>query len=173
MVKSKGTKRQTMDDKTLHRNLKPAGEVKYSGNVNNSCFTIGTPCATVKQPVYHLIWKTCWISVCVCKLKWQIKHEHPTNQIGDDLNIVLRRNHSWYHNRELKTWKHVNEQNVQHKAKFFQWLAADWWSSPGIPVSSTNKTDYIIEILLKVALNINNPNPINAMYVNKLVTDHL
>ena len=35
------------------------------------------------------------------------------------------------------------------------------------------KLDYIIEILLKVALNINNPNPINAMYVNKLVTDHL
>ena len=36
-----------------------------------------------------------------------------------------------------------------------QWLATGRWSSPGSPVSSTNKTDShnIIEILLKVALN--------------------
>jgi hypothetical protein len=35
-------------------------------------------------------------------------------------------------------------------------LAAGRWFSPGIPVSSTNKTDLhdITEILLKVALNI-------------------
>jgi hypothetical protein len=34
-------------------------------------------------------------------------------------------------------------------------VAADWWISPGTPVSSTNKTDrhHITEILLKVALN--------------------
>jgi hypothetical protein len=37
-----------------------------------------------------------------------------------------------------------------------QWLAAGQWFSPGIPVSSTNKTDRhnITEILLKVANNI-------------------
>jgi hypothetical protein len=36
-----------------------------------------------------------------------------------------------------------------------QWLAAGQWFSPGIPISSTNKTDRhdITEILLKVALN--------------------
>ena len=39
--------------------------------------------------------------------------------------------------------------------KVCQWLAAGQWFSPGIPVSSTNKTDShdITEILLKVALN--------------------
>ena len=37
--------------------------------------------------------------------------------------------------------------------KVCQWLAADWWFSPGTPVSSTNKTDRhdITEKLLKVA----------------------
>jgi hypothetical protein len=37
-----------------------------------------------------------------------------------------------------------------------QWLPADWWFSPGIPVSSINKTDRhhdITELFLKVALN--------------------
>ena len=39
--------------------------------------------------------------------------------------------------------------------KICQWLATGQWFSPGIPVSSTNKTDQhdITEILLKVALN--------------------
>jgi hypothetical protein len=39
--------------------------------------------------------------------------------------------------------------------KVCQWLAAGRWFSPGIPVSSTNKTDRhdIAKILLKVALN--------------------
>ena len=67
MVKRKETKRQPMVDKTLHRNLKPAGELKYSGSVSSSCFNIGTPSA--KQPVYHLICKAFRISVYVCKLK--------------------------------------------------------------------------------------------------------
>jgi len=35
-----------------------------------------------------------------------------------------------------------------------QWLAAGLWFSPGLPVSSTNKSDYdITKIFLKVALN--------------------
>jgi hypothetical protein len=36
-----------------------------------------------------------------------------------------------------------------------QWLTTGRWSSPGLPISSTNKTDRhdITEILLKVALN--------------------
>jgi hypothetical protein len=39
--------------------------------------------------------------------------------------------------------------------KVCQWLATDWWFFPGIPVSSTDKTDCydITEILLKVVLN--------------------
>ena len=39
--------------------------------------------------------------------------------------------------------------------KVCQWLATGRWFSPGVPVSSTNKTDChdITEILLKVALN--------------------
>jgi hypothetical protein len=39
---------------------------------------------------------------------------------------------------------------------FIQWLTTGQWFSPGIPVSSTNKTDShdITDILLKVALNI-------------------
>ena len=39
--------------------------------------------------------------------------------------------------------------------KVCQWLATGRWLSPGLPVSSTNKTDRhdITEILLKVALN--------------------
>ena len=43
--------------------------------------------------------------------------------------------------------------------KVCQWLAAGRWFSPGIPVSSTNKTDRhdIAEILLKVAVNTITP----------------
>ena len=39
--------------------------------------------------------------------------------------------------------------------KVCQWLATGWWFSPGLPVSSTNKTDHhdITEMLLEVALN--------------------
>ena len=37
--------------------------------------------------------------------------------------------------------------------KVCQWLATGWWFSPGISVSSTNKTDCHNEILLKVVLN--------------------
>jgi hypothetical protein len=46
--------------------------------------------------------------------------------------------------------------------KVCQWLATGRWFSPGIPVSSTNKTDchVITEILLKVVLNtINQTKP--------------
>jgi hypothetical protein len=41
------------------------------------------------------------------------------------------------------------------------------WFSPCSPVSSTNKTDHIdiTEILLKVALNTINPNPISILAV--------
>ena len=43
--------------------------------------------------------------------------------------------------------------------KVCQWLAAGWWFSPGLPVSSSNKTDRhnITEILLKVALKTIKP----------------
>jgi hypothetical protein len=42
--------------------------------------------------------------------------------------------------------------------KVYQLLAHDRWFSPGIPASSTNKTDChdIAEIVLKVALNTKN-----------------
>ena len=42
-----------------------------------------------------------------------------------------------------------------------RWLATGQWFSPGTPVSSNNKTNchYIIEILLKVALNTITPLP--------------
>ena len=45
--------------------------------------------------------------------------------------------------------------NIALCDKAYQWLAAGLWFSPGIPVSSTNKTDshHITEILLKVASN--------------------
>jgi hypothetical protein len=57
---------------------------------------------------------------------------------------------------EPHTWRGVLETTLCDK--LCQWLAADWWHSPGTPISSTNKTDCydITEILLKVALNIIN-----------------
>ena len=51
---------------------------------------------------------------------------------------------------------------IEHSCdKGCQWLATGLWFSPGILVSSTNKTDRhdITEILLKVVLNITTPNP--------------
>ena len=48
--------------------------------------------------------------------------------------------------------------------KVCKWLATGRWFSPGIPVSSTNKTEChdITEIILKVALNtINQTKPSN------------
>jgi hypothetical protein len=57
----------------------------------------------------------------------------------------------WYTINKL-TWK---TQTHTLCDKLCQWLATGWWFSPGIPVSSTNKTDRHdkTEILLKVALN--------------------
>jgi hypothetical protein len=51
-----------------------------------------------------------------------------------------------------------------------QGLAAGGCFSPGIPVSSTNKTDChdIIEILLKVALNITRPNQAKIVHSDTL-----
>jgi len=51
--------------------------------------------------------------------------------------------------------------------KVCQWLATGRWFYPGIPVSSTNKTDShdITKILLKVALNTVKPNTFPALKV--------
>jgi hypothetical protein len=50
--------------------------------------------------------------------------------------------------------------------KVYQLLAHDRWFSPGIPASSTTKSDSydIAEILLKVALSTNNQSSINYIY---------
>ena len=45
----------------------------------------------------------------------------------------------------------------------FVWLAAGWLFFRGTPVSSTNKTEDITEILLKVALSSINPHSINVL----------
>ena len=58
---------------------------------------------------------------------------------------------------------HDEVYSIQHLCdKVCQWLTTCRWFSPGIPVSSTNKTDchVITEILLKVVLNtINQTKP--------------
>ena len=49
-----------------------------------------------------------------------------------------------------------------------QWLATDWWFSPGTPVSSTNKTDChdITDILLKVVyIIINQTKPNQSPFI--------
>jgi hypothetical protein len=45
--------------------------------------------------------------------------------------------------------------NLKQNKSWFDLLLCDWWFSPGIPVSLTNKIDHhdITEIMLKVALN--------------------
>jgi hypothetical protein len=52
-----------------------------------------------------------------------------------------------------KSWRGVLDTTICDKV--CQWLVAGRWFPPGIPVSSTNKTDRhdIIEIFLNVALN--------------------
>ena len=54
---------------------------------------------------------------------------------------------------ESRSWRGVLDTAVCDKV--CQWLATGRWFSPGIPVSSTNKTDRQdrTDILLKVALN--------------------
>ena len=44
---------------------------------------------------------------------------------------------------------------VSHALQVCQWLAVDWWFSPGTPISSTSKTDAVKKnkILLKMAIN--------------------
>ena len=55
--------------------------------------------------------------------------------------------------------------------KVCQWLATDLWFSSGTPVSSTNKNDRhnITEILLKVALNLINPNPDRSVLMTSAI----
>jgi len=71
---------------------------------------------------------------------------------------------SWIHNYlcnqclsplMLWVWISIRARCTTLCDKVCQWLATGQWFSPGISVSSTNKTDShdITEILLKVALN--------------------
>jgi hypothetical protein len=55
---------------------------------------------------------------------------------------------------EPRSWWDVHDTTLCDK--ICRRLATDRWFSPGIPASSTNKTVYydVIEVLLKVALNI-------------------
>ena len=74
---------------------------------------------------------------------------------------------SWIHNYlcnqclsplMLWVWISIRVRCTTLCDKICQWLATGWWFSPGIPVSSTNKTDChdIAEILLKVELKPSN-----------------
>jgi len=56
---------------------------------------------------------------------------------------------SAYHNLMSWVWISIRARCTTLCDKVCQWLATGWWFSPGSPVSSTNKTD----ILLKVVLN--------------------
>ena len=62
----------------------------------------------------------------------------------------------------LWVWISIKARYTTLCDKVCQWLATGRWFSSGPPVSSTNKTDRhdIAEILLKVALNTNNPTSI-------------
>ena len=83
-------------------------------------------------------------------------HSYDLMVDGFTTTCAISTNHHWSCEFESCSWQVYL---IQHFViKFCQWLAAGGCFSPGIPVSSTNKTDChdIIEILLKVALNITN-----------------
>jgi hypothetical protein len=53
-------------------------------------------------------------------------------------------------------------------------LAYGWWFSPGTPASTTKTGRHdIAEILLKVALNTNNPNPIHIASTSVILSLYL
>ena len=80
--------------------------------------------------------------------------------VGFTTTCVISAYHHWCCEFEPSLWWGVLDTTLYDKV--CQWLATDQWFSPGTPVSSTNKTDChnITEILLKVALNTINSNPV-------------
>ena len=72
-------------------------------------------------------------------------------------------------NTHLHVPVHGEVYSIQHHVIKFVRLVTDQWFSPGTPFSSTNKTDSydIIEILLKVALNIINLNYIYLWIISR------
>ena len=91
---------------------------------------------------------------------WYIKYNKSTvslwqghrGRCGCDRMVV-------YNYRAISVWETHWSQCVLDATlcdKVCQWLATGRWFSPGIPVSSTNKTDLhdILEMLLKVNRNI-------------------
>ena len=68
--------------------------------------------------------------------------------VGFSTTYVISANHHWSY------WFQCRSGGV-YSIQLYMRLVAGWWYSPGIPVSSTNKTDQhdIPGIALKVALN--------------------
>jgi hypothetical protein len=78
---------------------------------------------------------------------------------------------------EKKNWRNIRKRSCllyrfQRSDKVCQWLVTGRWFSPGILVSSTNKTDHhdITEILLKVVLNTINLQPYLVINCNRIAT---
>jgi hypothetical protein len=121
----------------------------------------------------------CWIPPYVNK------HKKTSNRRRRGLSLLWSYG-SWIYNylwnqclSPLKLWIWIpfswGELYTTLCDKVCQWLATGRWFSPGIPVSSTNKTNLsdIAEILLKVALNTMTItiNPIiETLPINSLVT---
>ena len=110
------------------------------------------------------------LPTCKISVKWSNKRDmiliklyksifHQQDTILSDLNEG--------DSSKLNNWSQIKYMQLIWKGelittlcdKVCQWLATGQWFSQGTPVSSTNKTDRhdILEILLKVALNIINP----------------
>ena len=69
----------------------------------------------------------------------------------------------------MRVWILIRARCTTLCDKVCQWLATGWWFSPGPPVSSTNKT----EILLKVVLNTIKQNKLKIFIFPCSLISHL
>ena len=113
---------------------------------DNTLWCLITPC----DVWLHLVFSTSlsafmepsWLPWSYCS--WIYNYNVPMQSVPSTTKVVKY---------EPRSWRGILDTTLSDK--FCQWLATGWWFSPGMPVSSTNKTDRhdLTEILLKVALN--------------------
>ena len=121
-----------------------------------------------KEATWHKIQMNVTILICFEYILWQLWNELPSftgdrhwfHKV-DPIEVTTVSHLLW--DLEVRTyliflsWRGVLDTTLCDKVCYL--LAAGRWFSPGIPVSSTNKTDShdITKLLLKVALNTITP----------------
>ena len=106
---------------------------------------------------------------------WKIRYsnllllEVPIYTLSHTCDSAISAYHHYSCEFEPRSWRDVLDTTLCNKV--CHWLATGWWFSPGIPVSSTNKTDHHD---IEIGVKQHNPNQtykpfVDEWYENKTI----